>query len=72
MDVESREPIIHSGFFRLKYSYTIVEQKKLHIEGLAPIAAILLKKIPTDLDDMVTRYTGAGRAQTINFFVSKS
>jgi hypothetical protein len=33
MDVESREPIMLSGFFCLKPSVTIVEQKKLHIEG---------------------------------------
>ena len=34
MGVESREPIMHSGFFRLKHSFTIAEQKKLHIKGL--------------------------------------
>ena len=33
MPVESREPIMHSGFFRLKHSYIIAEQKKLHMEG---------------------------------------
>jgi hypothetical protein len=33
MIVESREPILHSGFFRLKHSLTIAEHKKLHIEG---------------------------------------
>ena len=32
MGVESREPIMHSGFFRLKHSDTIAEQKKLHLE----------------------------------------
>jgi hypothetical protein len=33
LGVESRDPIIHSGFFRLKHSYTMVEEKKFHIEG---------------------------------------
>ena len=33
MPVESREPIMHSGFFRLKHTYIIAEQKKLHMEG---------------------------------------
>ena len=33
MPVESREPIMHSGFFRLKHTYIIGEQKKLHMEG---------------------------------------
>jgi hypothetical protein len=28
MGVETREPIMHSGFFRLKHSFTIVEPKK--------------------------------------------
>jgi hypothetical protein len=28
MGVESREPIMHLGFFRLKHSFTIAEQKK--------------------------------------------
>ncbi len=32
MPVESREPIMHSGFFRLKHTYIIAEQKKLHME----------------------------------------
>ncbi len=34
MPVESREPIMHSGFFRLKHTYIIAEQKKFHMEGL--------------------------------------
>ena len=33
MPVESREPIMHSGFFRLKHTSIIAEQKKLHTEG---------------------------------------
>jgi hypothetical protein len=40
MNVESRGPIMHSGFFCLKHSYPIAEQEKLHIEGI-PMAAIL-------------------------------
>jgi len=31
--VESREPIMHSCFIRLKHTYIIAEQNKLHIEG---------------------------------------
>jgi hypothetical protein len=37
------EPIMHSGFFRLKHSYTIAEQKKTPYRRF-PMAAILLKK----------------------------
>ena len=33
MGVESREPIMHSGFFRLKHRYIIAEQKKVPMEG---------------------------------------
>ena len=33
MPVESREPINDSGFFRLKHTSIIAEQKKLHMEG---------------------------------------
>ena len=33
MPVESRETIMHSGFFYLKHTYIIAEQKKLHMEG---------------------------------------
>ena len=33
MTVETREPIMHSGFFRLKHTYIIGKQKKLHMEG---------------------------------------
>jgi hypothetical protein len=32
MPVESQQPIMHSGFFRLKHTYIIAEQKKLHME----------------------------------------
>ena len=33
MSVESREPIMHSGFFRLKHLFTIDKQEKLHMKG---------------------------------------
>ncbi len=33
MPVESWEPIMHSGFFRLKHTYIIAEQKKVRMEG---------------------------------------
>jgi len=33
MPVESREPINDSGFFRLKRTYIVAKQKKLHVEG---------------------------------------
>jgi hypothetical protein len=33
MAVESRKPINDSDFFRLKHTYIIGEQKKLHMEG---------------------------------------
>jgi hypothetical protein len=32
MGVESRQPTNDSGFFHLKHSDTIAEQKKLHLE----------------------------------------
>jgi hypothetical protein len=60
MSVESREPIMHSGFFRLKYSLTIAEQKKLHKDGFLWRPSFK-KKITSDHGDMVTRYAGAGR-----------
>jgi hypothetical protein len=40
MEVESREPTMLSGFFCLKHSVAIAEQKKLHIESFT-MAAIL-------------------------------
>jgi hypothetical protein len=33
MVLESREPIMHSGFFHLKHTFIIAEQKKLYMEG---------------------------------------
>ena len=44
MSVESREPIMHSGFFRLKHTYIIGKQKKLYIKGF--LWQLSSKKIP--------------------------
>ena len=33
MSEVSREPIMHSGFFRLKRSFTIDKKEKLHMKG---------------------------------------
>jgi hypothetical protein len=57
MGIVSREPMMHSGFFRLKNSPTIAEQKKLHMVSYGKHR---LKKFPSDHGDMVTRYAGAG------------
>ena len=44
MPVETRDPIMHLGFFRLKHTYIIAEQKKLYIKGfLWPLST---QKIP--------------------------
>ncbi len=42
MPVESREPIMHSGFFRLKHLCIIAEQKKTSYR-MSPMAAIPTK-----------------------------
>ena len=42
MPVESRKPTNDSGFFRLKHTYIIAEQKKTSY-GRFPMAAILPK-----------------------------
>jgi hypothetical protein len=65
MGVESQEPIMHSGFFRLKHSATIAEQKN-HTEGL--LWQPSSKKSQSYHGGMVTRYAAAGRVHTINFF----
>jgi hypothetical protein len=52
MSVELLEPIIHSGFFLLKHSFTIAEQKKHHLNS--DLQGISSKKITSDRDDMVT------------------
>jgi hypothetical protein len=63
--VESRETTMHSAFFRLKHSFTIAEQKILHISaGDHP-----LKNFPSG--DMVTMYADARRVRTIIFLSQK-
>jgi hypothetical protein len=52
MGVESCEPIMHSGLFRLKHSDPITEQKNCFCRD------------HRYHDDMVTRYAGAERVQT--------
>ena len=44
MGVETREPIMHSVFFRLKHTYIIGEQKKLYMEGFC--LGLSSQKIP--------------------------
>jgi hypothetical protein len=63
MDVESREPIMHSGFFRLKHSYIIGKQKNFIWKVSA--AGYPLKKFPSDHSEMDTKYAGAGWVQII-------
>jgi hypothetical protein len=68
MPVESREPINDSGFFRLKHTYIIAEQKKLHMEGFCRGPSP--QNIPSDHSEMVTKSALAGRIQTMKFFSS--
>jgi hypothetical protein len=64
MDVESRESRMHSGFFHLKNnSFNIAEQKNFIKKVIYD--SYPLKKIPSDHGEMVTKYAGAGRVQTI-------
>ncbi len=58
MPVESREPIMHSGFFRLKRSFIIVEQKKLHIECY--LWQPSSQKFPSNHGKMVRKFAVAG------------
>ena len=44
MGVETRKPIIHSGFFRLKHTYIIGKQKKLYMESFC--RGLSSQKIP--------------------------
>ena len=62
MDVESWEPTILSGFFRLKNSVTIAEHNKLHPNGFLRKPSLI--KIPSDHDDMHPRDTGLRRVET--------
>jgi hypothetical protein len=54
-------------FFCLKYSVTIVEQKKNSIWKVS-YGSHPLKKFPSDHGEMVTRNAGPGRVQTIKKF----
>jgi hypothetical protein len=42
--VKKRESIMHSGFFRLKHTYIIGKQKKLHMESFC--RGLSSQKIP--------------------------
>ena len=63
MPVESREPIMHSGFFCLKQTYIIAEQKKLHMEDFC--RGLSHKKFSSDHSKMFTKFAIAGWVQTI-------
>jgi hypothetical protein len=64
ISVESREPTNDSGFFHLKHSDTIDEQKNYTLKISAGDHP--LKKIPSDHGNMITRYDAAGRFQGQN------
>jgi hypothetical protein len=66
------EPVMHSGFFRLKHSYTIAEQEKLHIEGFLWQPSSKKKSQMTIHGDIVTRYADAGWVQTIKKISSQT
>ncbi len=70
MAVESRKPIMHSGFFRLKHTYIIAEQKN----SIWKVSAgdHPHKKFPSDHGKMVTKFDVAGWVQTMKFFSSKN
>ena len=69
MAVESREPIMHSGFFRLKHTSIIAEQKKLHMEGFC--RGLSSQKCLSDHGKIVTKYAAEG-FNPKNIFISKS
>lgn len=69
MPVESREPIMYSGFFGLKHTYIIAEQKKLHMEGFCQ--RLSPQKFPSDHSKMVTKFAVTGWVQTMKFFNPK-
>jgi hypothetical protein len=52
MDAESREPILHSGFFRLIVQFLLLNKKNSIWKVSARNRP--LKKIPSDLGDIVT------------------
>jgi hypothetical protein len=70
MDVESRGPIMHSGFFRLKHSVNTLNKKNFIWKVSA--GGYPLKKILSDHDDIVTRDAGAGRVHTIKIIFSQN
>ena len=70
MPVESREPIMLSGFFRLKHTFIIAEQKNFIWK--VSYASHPHKKFPSDHSKMVTKYAEAGRAQTMKKYSSQN
>jgi hypothetical protein len=70
MVVESREPIMHSGFFCLKHTYIIAEQKNFIYNvsyGSHPH-----NKFPSDHGKMVTKSAVAEWVQTMKFVSSQN
>ena len=64
MPVETRDPIVHLGFFRLKHTYIIGKQKN----SIWKVS--YGKKFTSDHSEMYTKYASAGWAQTIKKFLS--
>ena len=58
MPVESREPIMHSGFFCLKHTYIIAEQKNFIWKVSA--GDYPFNKFPNDHSEMVAKFAVAG------------
>ncbi len=70
MGVESREPMIHSGFFRLKRTFIISKQKKNTIWKVYARGTILSINSQVSMAKKFPKYAGAGRVQTIKKFSS--
>jgi hypothetical protein len=70
MPVESREPIINSGFFHLKRSFIKLNKKKLHMEGFC--RGLSSQKCLSDHGKIVTKYAVAGRVQPKKIFSSQN
>ncbi len=70
MPVESREPIMLSGFFRLKHTFIIAEQKNFIWK--VSYASHPHKKFPSDHSKMVTKFAVTGWVQTMKFFSSQN
>jgi hypothetical protein len=66
MPVESREPINDSGFFRLKHTYILAEQKN----SIWKVSAEKHphKKFPSDHREIVTKFAVTEWVQIITFF----